>query len=499
MKKRRITAFAAAVLLLASLLCACKKNGGKKPTGTGGGTESSGESRYTPDVPDGITFNDETFSVLGIDPALCLSTIVDFDYESPPEDVVQEAIYNRNRRIEDTYRIDFEHEYVPISMTLTALQTQFRAQEDDYQLIMLISREAFPAAIEGTALTPDSIPHVNIKQPWYLQKVNNALTISGTQLLAYTDESMNTYMQSVCVFFNTEIVKNNSLLTSPYEMVKNGTWTLDNFYKTALDAKSDANGDGVYSPLDGDVYGVISEADMFWPAMWVGADSKTVTVDKTGTPEFTAPKDQKLLGILSGLNDALKNEGLFLNTEKFFGSLENDVCRDAGTQYFSHGGGLYRVGTVGNIQLLRSMEADFGVVPLPKYDENQADHLSRTIDGWLHVAPSTVQKTERLGVILEALGAESKNYVIPAFFDRALDYKYIRDEDKETTREMLDMIFDNTTMDLGDTVWMANIRGPLCQVIESGKGNFSSRLASLEMLVKKNCIQTVLDYIEKRG
>ena len=40
-------------------------------------------------------------------------------------------------------------------MTLTALQTQFRAQEDDYQLIMLISREAFPAAIEGTALTPD--------------------------------------------------------------------------------------------------------------------------------------------------------------------------------------------------------------------------------------------------------------------------------------------------------------------------------------------------------
>ena len=319
MKKRRITAFAAAVLLLASLLCACKKDGGKKPTGTGGGTESSGESRYTPDVPDGITFNDETFSVLGIDPALYLSTIVDFDYESPPEDVVQEAIYNRNRRIEDTYRIDFEHEYVPISMTLTALQTQFRAQEDDYQLIMLISREAFPAAIEGTALTPDSIPHVNIEQPWYLQKVNNALTISGTQLLAYTDESMNTYMQSVCVFFNTEIVKNNSLLTSPYEMVKNGTWTLDNFYKTSLDAKSDANGDGVYSPLDGDVYGVISEADMFWPAMWVGADSKTVTVDKSGTPEFTAPKDQKLLGILSGLNDALKNEGLFLNTEKFFG------------------------------------------------------------------------------------------------------------------------------------------------------------------------------------
>ena len=60
---------------------------------------------------------------------------------------------------------------------------------------------------------------------------------------------MNTYMQSVCVFFNTEIVKNNSLLASPYEMVKNGTWMLDNFYRSALDAKSDANGDGVFDRL----------------------------------------------------------------------------------------------------------------------------------------------------------------------------------------------------------------------------------------------------------
>ena len=497
MKKRRITAAAAALLLLAGTLCACSGGEGTKPSDTGGTPAASGESRYTPDVPDGIKFNGDTFSVLGIDPSLYQSTIVDFDFDTPPEDVVQESIYNRNRRIEDTYKIDFEHEYVPISLTLTALQTQFTSQADEYQLIMLISREAFPAAIEGMALTPDSIPHINIEQPWYLKKVNNALTISGTQLLAYTDESMNTYMQSVCVFFNTDIVKNSSLLESPYEMVKNGTWTLDSFYRSALNAKNDTNGDGVYSALDGDVYGIISEADMFWPAMWVGADAKTVTVDKSGTPEFTAPKDQKLLGILSDLNDALKNDGLFLNTEQYFGSLENDVCRDAGTQYFSHGGGLYRVGTVGNIQLLRSMEADFGVVPLPKYDENQKDYLSRTIDGWLHVAPSTVSNTERLGVILEALGAESKNYVIPAFFDRALDYKYIRDEDKETTREMLDMIFNNATMDLGDTVWMANIRGPLCQVIESGKGNFSSRLASLDMLVKKNCIQTVLDYIEE--
>lgn len=502
MKTRIIPTVTAALLLLSIFLVlgACTTNGEKdKGSSSGSFTEGSEDSRYTPNVPEGISFDGATFSVLSIDPSLYASTITDFDFDESPEDVVQEAIYNRNRKIEAEYGVEFESTYVNISETLPTLQTQWTAQEDNYQLIMLISREAFPAAIEGMTLTPDTIPYADFSQPWYMSKVNDTLTISGTQLLAYTDESMNTYMQTVCIFFNSEMIKNNTNLTSPYDMVKDGSWTLENFYASALAAKNDANGDGTFSPLDGDVYGIISEIDMFWPATWVGADTTTVTVDNDGMPEFTAPTDQKLLDILSKLNDVLKNDGFFLNTEKYYGSLDGDVCRDAGTQYFSHGGGLYRVGTVGNIQLLRSMEADFGVVPLPKYDENQEEYLTRTIDGWLHVAPSTVQNKEMLGVVLEALGAESKNLVIPAFFDKALDYKYIRDEDKETTKEMLNIIFENATMDLGDTVWMANIRGPLCQVIESGKGNFSSKLASLEMFVERNCIQTILDYIAQKG
>lgn len=43
----------------------------------------------------------------------------------------------------------------------------------------------------------------------------------------------------------------------------------------------------------------------------VGADTTTVTVDNDGMPEFTAPTDQKLLDILSKLNDVLKNDGIF--------------------------------------------------------------------------------------------------------------------------------------------------------------------------------------------
>ena len=85
------------------------------------------------------------------------------------------------------------------------------------------------------------------------------------------------------------------------------------------------------------------------------------------------------------------------------------------------------------------MEADFGLVPLPKYDENQKEYRTRTADGWIYNVPSvseidlkmagTVYRCPRCG--------KAANYVKPAFFEKALQYKYIRETDKEVTLKML--------------------------------------------------------------
>lgn len=153
---------------------------------------------------------------------------------------------------------------------------------------------------------------------------------------------------------------------------------------------------------------------------------------------------------------------------------------------------------------------DLGAVGDGKTDDSAA--FAASGDGWLRVPAGRYRIAKKTavtrklsfepGAVIEAEAGVAITF--REVIEAGESYQIIRNgravmEKKETTREMLGMIFDNATMDLGDTVWMANIRGPLCQVIESGKGNFSSRLASLEMLVKKNCIQTVLDYIKKRG
>ncbi|MBQ7982278.1 MAG: hypothetical protein IJ302_01820, partial [Clostridia bacterium] len=154
----------------------------------------------------------------------------------------------------------------------------------------------------------------------------------------------------------------------------------------------------------------------------------------------------------------------------------------------------FRYGIVANVRSLRDMNADFGILPSPKYEEAQNAYYGRMIDGWIHVAPTSVQNLELLGTMIEALGAESKNYVIPAFFDIALTDKLTRDADSE---EMLDIIFDNITIDLGDTVWYDSVRSQMTPRISDGKTDTASFLTRIEKKVNGVIKKALIAFAEE--
>ena len=100
-----------------------------------------------------------------------------------------------------------------------------------------------------------------------------------------------------------------------------------------------------------------------------------------------------------------------------------------------------------------------------------------------------VSKSAAFSTMIESFGAESKNFVIPAFFDVALTDKLPRDGDSE---EMLDIIFDNITLDLGDTVWYEAVCVKLNPQINNRKSDNASFLTRLQKSVDKT-IQKALD------
>ena len=95
---------------------------------------------------------------------------------------------------------------------------------------------------------------------------------------------------------------------------------------------------------------------------------------------------------------------------------------------------------------MRGMDADFGIIPWPKYDEN-AEYCTNVDAGTnMCIVPLTASDPERTSIILESLCAIGYNKVIPAYFDVALQSKASRDIE---SADMLDIIKAARIYDLG--------------------------------------------------
>ncbi len=489
MNRNRLSTLCVSALLL-SVLVSCGDSGTSPvqttdiPESADTQTEAVTEFRYEPNVP-AADFGGEVFRVASCDPDM-YTCILGFDFAEDSADSVESSIYFRNRKIEETYNVKFEHQYYQDWAELPDLLKELAMTGDDaYQLVMMINREAFKAATAGYLIPYSSIPYVDTTQPWYMQHVNEMLTVGGKTVVAYTDECVNAYLQTCCLFFNKQLLTANDL-DDPYELVREGKWTQDAFYSMAKAVIKDVDGNGKFEV--GDIFGVGTEADFFYPSMWVGSGINTITKDENDIPVYTAPAEERLMDAISDLLDHIKIDGFVIESYEYKLG-EGEDARTNGCRYFAEGNALFRYGIVANVRSLRDMDADFGILPSPKYDETQERYFGRMIDGWIHVVPTSVQNTQLLGTMLEALGAESKNYVIPAFFDVALTDKLTRDGDSE---EMLDIIFDNITLDLGDTVWYEAVRNTMTPRITDGKSDTASHLAKIEKSVNRT-IQKALD------
>lgn len=144
-----------------------------------------------------------------------------------------------------------------------------------------------------------------------------------------------------------------------------------------------------------------------------------------------------------------------LNSTAMSGDDAYDLIQCINREAFAAALNGYILTTIGRMNLTRAMEGDYGVVPFPKYDENQDRYYNRVVDGWLHVAPVTCGNPERTSAVMEALAYETSVTVIPSYYEKAVQHKMLRDEESV---KMLDLIRSTRMMDLGDVPWMDNIR-----------------------------------------
>jgi hypothetical protein len=160
------------------------------------------------------------------------------------------------------------------------------------------------------------------------------------------------------------------------------------------------------------------------------------------------------------------------------------------TEDFIAGNQLFTRQFISSGSDLRAMSDDYGVVPLPKFNEEQKDYrtIAANIASFV-VVLSTVEDVEKVGATLELMGAESYKQVTPAFFDTVLKGKY---SDSPDDAEMYDKILNSFTYNFGFCYSTVSLNGigslfrvlseDLSQLYESNKIKYQT---SLDELVDK--------------
>ena len=151
---------------------------------------------------------------------------------------------------------------------------------------------------------------------------------------------------------------------------------------------------------------------------------------------------------------------------------------------------LFYYGELHAVATMRDMNSDFGIMPMPKYDEAQAGyhHCVNPDVAATYVIPKDNLDYEKTGYIMDALGAESKNELTPAYYDISLrgkvNLKGKVSRDEESTQS-LDIIISSIKYDIGYLAGL-DISSMLNTMADAYNTDLASQYARQTKVIQKN-------------
>lgn len=359
--------------------------------------------------------------------------------EEETGDLVEDAVYERNRMAEELLNVDLTFStntdtHDTIGNTVTKL---IMAGDDEYQIIV---HDLYPMAtlsVSGNFMNARRSPYLDFSQDyWYLDYMED-LTFGDTSktFLLAGDYTIDVLRSAHALYVNKTMFE--SLYGDPsviYQTVKDMKWTTEQFLKYVVGAYSDLNGDGVMDNDDQIGFGHVG----YWGSMMPWAVSLNVDfIDNDGDGPYFVENNEHSVAVLEQMNRVFYSEA----THDY-----NDV--DLNQQKFIDGKTLFtgylRVCT---LDFLRTMVDDAGVIPYPMFNEAQDAYYTSSHDtAGVAVIPITNTKFDMTTAALEVLCRESNNLIIPAYYETALKVKYSRDDDASI---MLDIIRDGISSVFG--------------------------------------------------
>ncbi len=387
-------------------------------------------------------------------------------------DTLNDAIYLRNLAVEEAYNV--KTSLIELEDTNAALRRNIQAGDDFADVVFCWHlTELIGIAQEGCFLDLNAIPELRLDQPWWDQRIQT-LSIYDKLYCATGDISIRDDLREMSVIFDKKLYDEFDF-PDPYEFVSTGTWTWEQMSSMVRDVTKDLDGNGKLNCLD--QWGLVSETPAGW-YLFLGSGRDTISYQNGKyTADISDPAIYNVLeDILSLLAD--KNAAIIMDDGRVGNDITTESIWTEATKMFSEDRVLFRTCTFGDTVDLRNMQKDFGVLPIPKYTQEQKEYYCMvSIDNSPLVIPTTVQDIHKCALITEALAYESMFTLTPKFYEVFLDEKILRDE---KSKEMIDILFDSKVYSLDYYAGVTGLQAAIGQMIASGKNNLASKTASIQ-------------------
>ena len=430
---KRVISLLAAMLLAASAFAAC---GGSADTAEGATaavtepeTAAAEETKIPPlGLEDGLDYGGYEYTVYGYDLSRMLT---EQKVDEMTGDLVDDAVYERNRATEELLNVRINviiNKWDNDDCRKRVLQSAM-AGDDDYDLFTGNTYNMTYLAAAGAFLDASELTNMDFSMPWWNSSAYSELSVGNHHLLFMGDICRSNWGDINCIIFNKSFIKDYGF-DDPYGLVRDNKWTLDRLIADTKDFYVDRNGNGERDELE-DLYGTYGLHGTVnnWGNEFVDITKKNadnypeVIIDSPRTEEIWT----KLRDWINGSTGFWVGDGW--TDANTFGESENCVY-------------LFR--TIHTCTYLRNFECDYGIVPLPKYEES-SDWSERS-GGLLIAFPSSAKDAYRSSAVAETLAYYARSFVYPAYVEQTILIKGTRDD---TAEEMLHIIFDHITYNFG--------------------------------------------------
>ena len=456
----RIIALLCAILMLVPALIACANTNEpgetteaaqtKGPEDTVGGEDLNldPDGYWMDDLPENLKFNEIVMVLYWDDVERPEFEILE---EETDADMIKEAIYRRNLTTESRMGITFEWVGTPGDSGDRAAFVNFakNAYENGtyYDIIAAYSRTAGMLLTEGLIQDLNEIDdsYINTAQPWWPESMVETCSIEDSLFFVSGDISTNVLHFMYAVYYNMDMLKDMQI-TDPVSFVDDKTWTIDKLIELSSDLYVDLDQDS--TPSDGDQYGFCSTY-FHLDAFYTGSDMMLLV---PGNDTFLEISEDffgdKTTNLVDKLSSWFETGDTYVNPYK--GSISYSVPFNEGTCAFR----LDRVYVADNIYhngALREADFEYGILPVPMYDENQEDYITVvgnpfTLWSVMQKAPDPTMST----AVIECLASEGYRKTSPMIFENNMKYRYTPDTDgKGDGARMFDIIRSSIAFDLG--------------------------------------------------